>query len=138
MPALGYHLGLELGAVPPVPPTYRPLLCVHVSTKIRSGHDPRPSQAVRSRRLYRVLTGKRLLELASRRVWRDRASEWQSAFDKRGTGSTFVRARIIDEDIYVPAAPVPDVTPSPDRNQFLRDVVAEVEAAAAESGARLA
>jgi len=56
--------------------------------------------------------------------------QWQNAYDKRGTGSTFVRARIIEEEIYQPAAPVPDVTPSPDRNQFLRDVVTEVEAAA--------
>lgn len=44
---------------------------------------------------------------------------------------------IIGEQIYEPAAPVPDVTPSLDRNQFLRDVVAEVEAAAEEVGARL-
>lgn len=80
---------------------------------------------------------KRLIELASRRVWRERAGEWQGAYDKRGSGSTFVRARIIGDDIYAPAAPVPDVTPSPDRNQFLRDVVTEVEAAANEIGARL-
>jgi hypothetical protein len=80
---------------------------------------------------------RRLLALASRRLWRERTDEWQSAYDKRGTGSTFVRARIIDEDIYESAAPVPDVTPSPDRNQFLRDVVAEVEAAATETGAQL-
>lgn len=81
--------------------------------------------------------GKRLRELSSRRLWRERASEWQSAYDKHGSGSTFVRARIIGDDIYDPAAPIPDITPSPDRNLFLHEVVAEVEGAATEAGARL-
>jgi hypothetical protein len=81
--------------------------------------------------------GKRLLELSTRRVWRERAGDWQGAYDKHGAGSTFVRARIIGDEIYKPAAPVPDVTPSPDRNQFLREAVAEVEAAAKELGVRL-
>lgn len=80
---------------------------------------------------------RRFLSLATRRVWRERTTEWQTAFDKRGSGSTFERAQIIDEEIYEPAAPVPDVTPSPDRNQFLHDVVAEVQAAATEVGAKL-
>jgi hypothetical protein len=48
-----------------------------------------------------------------------------------------VRARIIGDEIYEPAAPVPDVTPSPDRNSFLREVIAEVEGAAQETGAVL-
>jgi len=81
--------------------------------------------------------GRRLLELSTRRMWRERAGQWQDAYDKRGTGSTFVRARIIGDHIYEPAAPVPDVTPSPDRNQFLREVIAVVEAAAGEVGARV-
>jgi hypothetical protein len=81
--------------------------------------------------------GRRLLELSTRRVWHERATQWQDAYDKRGTGSTFVRARIIGDEVYEPAAPVPDVTPSPDRNQFLREVIAEVEAAATEVGAAL-
>ena len=80
---------------------------------------------------------RRLLDLSTRRVWRERISEWEHAYYKSGRGSTFVRARIIGNDIYEPAAPVPDVTPSPDRNQFLREVVAEVEAAAEKVGARL-
>ena len=79
----------------------------------------------------------RLLELCSRRVWHERASQWQDAYDKHGTGSTFVRARIIGDEIYEPAAPVPDVTPSPDRNQFLRQVITEVENAADETGSVL-
>jgi len=80
---------------------------------------------------------KRAMRLATQRVWSEHTAEWQSAFDKSGKGSTFVRARIIANEIYVPAAPVPDVTPSPDRNQFLREVVGEVEAAASEVGAKL-
>jgi hypothetical protein len=36
--------------------------------------------------------GKRLLDLSTRRVWHERAEEWQEAYDKHGTGSTFVRA----------------------------------------------
>ena len=74
-----------------------------------------------------ILTG-RLLELATRRVWTERAAEWQEALNQSGTGSTFVRAKIIAEEIYDKAAPVPDLTPSPDRNKFLHEVLARVEA----------
>ncbi len=38
------------------------------------------------------------------------------------------RAKIIAENIYDKAAPVPDLTPSPDRNKFLHEVLALVEA----------
>ena len=81
--------------------------------------------------------GVRLLEVCARRVWHERAAQWQDAYGKHGTGSTFVRAQIIGDEIYEPAAPVPDVTPSPDRNQFLREVIAEVEGAAGETGVAL-
>ncbi len=81
--------------------------------------------------------GRRLLALCARRVWRERTARWQDAYLQHGIGSTFVRARIIGDDIYEPAAPVPDVTPSPDRNQFLKEVIAEVEGAAQETGAVL-
>lgn len=74
--------------------------------------------------------GQRLLDVCTRRVWDERAVQWEEAYYKRGTGSTFVRAHIIGDEIYTPAAPVPDTTPSPDRNQFLREVVAEAEQAA--------
>lgn len=80
---------------------------------------------------------RRVLEVCTRRVWHERAVQWQAAYDKHGTGSTFVRARIIGDEIYEPAAPVPDVTPSPDRNQFLREVIAEVEGAADDTGVML-
>jgi hypothetical protein len=81
--------------------------------------------------------GRRMLALATRRIKTERVEEWQSAYDKRGRGSTFVRADIIGKRIYDPAAPIPDVTPSLDRNQFLRDVAGEVESAAEEVGATL-
>ena len=81
--------------------------------------------------------GRRLLEVCTRRVWNERAVQWEDAFYERGTGSTFVRAKIIGDDIYKPAAPVPDATPSPDGNQFLREIVAEVEEAARETNAKL-
>lgn len=80
---------------------------------------------------------KRMLDLASRRVRVERHQEWQNAYYQSGRGSTFTRANIIAEQVYNRAAPVPDITPSPDRNQFLREVNLEVEAAANDEGAVL-
>ena len=79
----------------------------------------------------------RLLALATRRVWRERIKDWERAYQESGRGSTFVRARIIGNDVYEPAAPVPDIVPTLDRNQFLKEVVGEVEGAAEEIGARV-
>jgi hypothetical protein len=56
-------------------------------------------------------------------AWKDRAPEWREAYDERRQGSTFRRASIIGNRILAPAAPIPDVTPSLERNLFLRDVV---------------
>lgn len=81
--------------------------------------------------------GSRLLDVCTRRVWHERGVQWHNAYYKRGTGSTFVRARIIGDEIYEPAAPVPDATPSHDRNQFLREIISEVEQAARETNAVL-
>ena len=78
--------------------------------------------------------GRRLLDVCTRRLRYERTVQWQDAYHKRGTGSTFVRARIIGDEIYEPAAPVPDIMPSPDRNQFLREIIAEVDKAAEETG----
>lgn len=72
------------------------------------------------------LTGQ-LLDLASRRVWTERSQEWQDAYNQSGAGSTYVRAKIIEENIYDKAAPIPDLTPSPDRNKFLHEVLKVVE-----------
>ncbi len=80
---------------------------------------------------------RRMLALATRRVWKQKAPEWRDAYDKRDRGSTFVRAEIIGRQILTSAAPVPDLTPSLDRNQFLHDVAEEVRQTAEECGAVL-
>ena len=64
--------------------------------------------------------------------------EWQSAFNQSGRGSSYARASIIGERIYDRAAPIPDLTPSPDRNAFLHEVASMVESVCEEVGARLA
>lgn len=89
---------------------------------------------------YEILANnisKRMLDLASRRLRTERHQEWQNAYYQSGRGSTFTRATIIADQVYNRAAPVPDITPSPDRNQFLREVRLEVEAASNEEGAVL-
>ena len=78
------------------------------------------------------------LDLATRRVRAERMSEWQSAYNQSGRGSSFARASIIGEQIYDRAAPIPDVTPSPDRNSFLHEVASVVEGVCSEAGATLA
>lgn len=69
----------------------------------------------------------KLLELASRKIWVEKSEEWQTAYNQGGPGSTFIRAEIIDESIYRKAAPVPSLTPSPDRNKFLHEVLELIE-----------
>ena len=80
--------------------------------------------------------GRRLLDLSTRRVWHRPIDKWQEAYDESGKGSTFVRAEMIGNDIYVSAAPVSDTTPS-GRNQLLEEVVAEFRSAAEDVGALL-
>ena len=101
------------------------------------GPEPAEEQKQSSFDILAAELGQRLLSLCSRRVWDERLAYWQEAYDKRGIGSTFVRAQIIEDDIYELAAPVPDVTPSRDRNRFLREVVKEVEAASKKAEAEL-
>ena len=76
-------------------------------------------------------------ELATRRVRVERQPAWRDAYAQSGSGSTFVRARIISSDVYDRAAPIPTVTPSPDQNSFLHEVAAAVEAVADELGVTL-
>lgn len=80
---------------------------------------------------------RRVLELAIRRVRSDRLLNWQSAFGESGQGSSYRRARIIGEQIYQPAAPIPDVTPSPDQNSFLHEVATAVRQACETVGAKM-
>jgi energy-coupling factor transporter ATP-binding protein EcfA2 len=78
------------------------------------------------------------LDLATRRVRAERMLEWQSAFNQSGRGSSYERASIIGKRIYERAAPIPDVTPSPDRNSFLHEVAEVVKSVCEEVGADLA
>ena len=80
---------------------------------------------------------RRLVTLASRRVRTERLAEWRIAFDESGPRSTFRRAELIAGQIYDRAAPIPDVTPSPDRNAFLQEVVEAMREAANSIGATL-
>jgi len=79
----------------------------------------------------------KIQDLATRRVRSERMTEWQSAFNQSGRGSSYVRASIIGERIYDRAAPIPDVIPSPDRNAFLYEVATVVENICKELGASL-
>lgn len=79
----------------------------------------------------------RLLEVCTRRVWNEREVQWRNAYYLRGTGSTSVRARVISDEIYEPAAPVIDITPSPDHSRFRDEIVREVENVAREINAAL-
>lgn len=79
----------------------------------------------------------KMLDLATRRVRAERMPEWQSAFNQSGRGSSYARASIIGERIYDRAAPIPDVTPSLERNAFLHEVAALVESVCADEGADL-
>ena len=79
----------------------------------------------------------KMQDLATRRLRAERMPEWQSAFNQSGRGSSYVRASIIGEQIYDRAAPIPDATPSPDRNSFLHEVAAVVESVCLEMGADL-
>lgn len=75
--------------------------------------------------------------LSARRLKVERGKAWRDAYAQAGTGSTFVRARIISSEIYDRAAPIPSVTPSPDQNSFLHEVAAVVDAVAQTLGVEL-
>jgi|CXWK01.1.fsa_nt_gi hypothetical protein len=74
----------------------------------------------------------RVLALAHERIFAQRSREWNHAYVLSGTGSTFTRANVIAEQIYTPAAPVPQSTPAPHQNEFLHQVIEVVRETAAE------
>jgi hypothetical protein len=80
---------------------------------------------------------RRLIDLASRKVKAERLTEWRQAFNESGPRSTFRRASLIAEDVYDRAAPIPDISPSPDRNSFLLEVADAIRASAEATGAQL-
>ena len=111
---------------------------VFVQNPLRwKGPEPADSQKQECFNVFADNLSRRMLEVCTRRLRHEHVAQWQDAYDRHGNGSTFVRARIIGDEIYEPAAPIPDVTPSPDRNQFLRQIVTEVEKAADETGSVL-
>ena len=134
---LGTGMGDEYDTLKPVADLRTKLqecIYVFVQNPLRwEGHEPTEDQKQDSFDAFAKNLRRRLDEVCTRRVWKERAVQWKDAYYKRGTGSTFVRARIIGDEIYEPAAPVPDATPSPDRNQFLHEIVAEIEQAANET-----
>lgn len=79
----------------------------------------------------------RLLDITSRRLRVERLQEWRGAFGVFGSGSTFQRAKLIAEQVYDRAAPIPDEKPSPDRNAFLDDVANALRASIENAGAQL-
>ncbi len=101
------------------------------------GTEPSDEEKQQVFSLFEVQITERLNELASRRVRAERITEWQLAYNQSGPGSTFRRASLLADDVYGKAAPVPDSVPSPDRNQFLREVLACVDAAAESVGIKL-
>lgn len=79
----------------------------------------------------------KMLDLATRRVRAERMMEWQDAFNQSGRGSSYSRASIIGERIYDRAAPIPDTTPSPEKNSFLLEVALAVDDVCNDVGAKL-
>jgi len=78
---------------------------------------------------FAAAISQRALDIAARRIRYERVPAWQDAYNKRGPGSTFVRASIIQERVYEEAAPIPSSAPSPDRNRFLHEVLEAVREA---------
>lgn len=75
---------------------------------------------------------KKLFALTSERIMDDTRAAWQLAYAQSGPGSTFVRARIIANDVYDRGAPIPTVTASPDQNRFLESVAVALSEVAEE------
>lgn len=79
----------------------------------------------------------RMLDLAQERLFSQRSQEWIDAYHRSGRGSTLDRARIIAEEIYAAAAPVPQATPAAHQNEFLHRVIEIVRTTAAEMDVEL-
>ncbi|MGY5120541.1 hypothetical protein ACWC2H_32620 [Streptomyces sp. 900105755] len=61
--------------------------------------------------IVRAVTSK-LHELTEQRIKTEVQNAWLDAFRQQGTGSTFVRAKIIDSEVLDRGAPIPNVTAS--------------------------
>lgn len=74
---------------------------------------------------------KRLVPLVDRLVTEGPRADWLRAYEEHGTGSTFRRAQIVADDVYVRAVPPPDNANAGD-DQFTQAVHAAFEEVAAE------
>jgi len=83
------------------------------------------------------MQSRRVIEIAGQHEVPGLPPDFPSCVYERSDGSSFRRAHIIGRRIFDPAAPIPDVTPSPERNLFLKDVVEAVQQAADETGIAL-
>lgn len=101
------------------------------------GSEPDDDEKVQVINLIATEIAKEITTLASRRIKFERTNAWRDAYAQAGTGSTFVRARIISSDIYDRAAPIPAVTPSPDQNSFLHEVADIVDRVAEDLDVKL-
>lgn len=79
----------------------------------------------------------RLIELSNRRLRDEVRTGWQQAYVQKGPGSTFVRARIITNDVYDRGAPILTVSASPDQNNFMCEVAQAVDEVVREFGGEL-
>ncbi|MGH7488638.1 MAG: hypothetical protein ACREMY_24015, partial [bacterium] len=86
---------------------------------------------------YSKAISARLIALVRERLSVRPQRSWQDTYQLSGTGSTFVRARRISDEILTRNVPVPSATPSPDQNEFLHAVIEAIEDAAAEVGVAL-
>ncbi len=78
-----------------------------------------------------------VMRISTVRLRYEPISRWQEAYAQSGTGSSFVRASIIADRIYGPAAPATTTAAIPDRNVLLKEVLEVVERVAAEFSAEL-
>ena len=102
--------------------------------------DGLPDNDVKKARIIDEFSNKvagRLLKLIDERLSKEPFKEWQGAYALRGPGSTFERASKISSGIFSYWVPVPDVTPSPDKNEFLHKIISEIQSAAEEYGVKL-
>ena len=85
----------------------------------REPEDVQERQAAIAR-IQRVVSSE-MHELALRRIINQHLSEWRTAYNLRGRGSTFHRAHAI-RGIYDTAAPLPDAIMPPLSKEFLEEV----------------
>ena len=79
--------------------------------------------------LLATVIGLHLLVVVARRMSDEAIPDWLRAVHLSGRGAMYVRARLISRDIYEKVAPLLDRTP--DRNQFMSEIIAVVRDIAA-------